>query len=126
MYMDVYKHHFDLFVKGVVIYFAAMGAIAGYVFNDTLNSGTRVAVSSVAGIFSLLAVLACLLSRRWVTIVERHVAMMCHQLGLAPFPFSGARHMTIITAILCGFIALGATANILWLSTAAKVVGRPH
>src|SRR2546425_12803203 len=96
MYMDLYKHHFDLFVKAVVIYFAAMGAIAGYVFNDSLSSGTRVAVSSVAGIVSLLALVACVCSRRWVTTVEQHVTMMCRQLNLVPFPFSGSRHMTMI------------------------------
>src|ERR1035441_1669360 len=96
MYLDVYKHHFDLFVKAVFLYFATMGATAGYVFAGSTTRGAKIAVLLVGAALSLVAECACVVSRRWVVAVDRRVAKFAEELGVESFPFNGARDTTIV------------------------------
>ncbi len=55
--LEVYKHHFDLFLKFNALYLAAVGAMAGYMFTPPATPSVRqslafmIAVASVVGFF---------------------------------------------------------------------------
>ena len=116
MFIDVYKHHFDLFVKTVFLYFAAMGTAAGYVFRTSATPESKMAVCGVAAAVSIVAVVTCIVCQKWVLRLENTVTAMCIQLALLPFPFSGAKTMPILTAVVGGCFALAAIALLISLS----------
>ena len=116
MFIDVYKHHFDLFVKTVFLYFAAMGTAAGYVFRTSATLESKMAVCGVAAAVSIVAVVTCIVCQKWVLRLENTVTAMCIQLALLPFPFSGAKTMPILTAVVGGCFALAAIALLISLS----------
>lgn len=113
MYVDVYKHHFDLFVKGVFLYFAVMGAAAGYVFGSATSRGSRIAVLLMASAISLVAQSACVVSRKWVRAVAMRVEKIAERLNIDAFPFDGAASITVVVQVvttifaLAGLVAVG-------------------
>jgi hypothetical protein len=76
MYVGVYKHHFDLFVKGVFLYLSAVGVIAGE---------SQVVLSAIASIGSVIAMFGCYVSRKWVIALEEAVNNLADQAGTERF-----------------------------------------
>ena len=108
MYLDVYKHHFDLFVKAVFLYFATIGATAGYVFASSTTRGAKISVLLVGAALSVVAECACVVSRRWVMAVDQRVAKFAEELGVESFPFSGARNTTIVVQAVTSVFVVAA------------------
>jgi hypothetical protein len=111
-YLDVYKHHFDLFVKGVFGYFVVVGALTNFAFDEGQPVRRGVLFALTISIASVIAFFSCVISREWVKDLERAVRRITDALSGEPFPFSGAKGilgiMMVISVIFCigGFVEL--------------------
>jgi hypothetical protein len=106
-YLDIYKHHFDLFVKAGAGYLAAVAFVAGLIFSGTAEKHAKavLCVSLCGG--SILAVFGALLSFHWVRCLEREVRTISSELGVGMFPFIGAKLVTwFLAALALLFFAL--------------------
>ncbi|MCL4501003.1 MAG: hypothetical protein M1438_03995 [Deltaproteobacteria bacterium] len=102
MYMDIYKHHFNLFLKGVTIYLVSIGVIAGYIFKGDINIHTQAILSSLFIIESIGAFLCCVFSFRWINTVDKIVRRIILQLNVSvsSFPFGGVKGVILTTAMV--------------------------
>ena len=115
LYLEIYKHHFDLFVKGTVVYLALLGAIAGYIFRAEATLASQAALSLFATAISTLAFVGCLVSGRWVAELEAVIGRIAHSLRVEPFPFSGARMVVRVVEAMCALF-LVASAISVWVT----------
>ena len=91
IYFKIYKQHFDLAVKGFALYLAVLGAVVGFIFGTETGYENRITLIVATIIGSCAAFAAAIVSKRWVLDLEATLNKMTGQLGLVPFPFSGAK-----------------------------------
>jgi len=103
-FADVYKHHFDLYVKGYVVYFGAMGALCGFLYRQDHGAASKLYISFLIPIISIVAFIACVQSRKWVHDLKSAMEKIERELGVESFPFTGALGITFAT--FCGVVAL--------------------
>ncbi len=117
LYMDVYKHHFDLFVKGTAVYLAIVGTVAGLVFKDGTRLPLQVALCIFVMLISCVGGYACYWSDKWVCDLERVIRGMIEELEMEQFPFWGARRVVRLVMLLCILFcaAAGVTATLAYL-----------
>lgn len=102
LYIDVYTRHFDIFLKGVIIYLALLGGVAGFIYHDNVTFGTKVTLSVMASILSLIMFVACLMSRLFLIDLKIIIDEVADELGIRRFPFSGA--MGVILGATAGTV----------------------
>lgn len=90
-YLDIYKQHFDLYFKGIVLYLAGMGALAGFIFRDKASVEIQITLSVLAFLVSGIALAGCFVSKKWVVAMEINVDDLAGRLGARRFPFCGAK-----------------------------------
>lgn len=66
LYLDAYKHHFEIFIKGALIYFGIIGAISSYLFREGINDLTKCALALFIIVISLITALGCWTSLKWL------------------------------------------------------------
>lgn len=110
LYIGIYKHHFDLFIKGLLLYLAVVGASAGFMFRGDVSTQTQLLLASGVAGLSTLAVVGCIVSRRWVRDMDSTVSGITAALGISPLPFSGARRIATLMGVAAG---LGAISGII-------------
>ena len=106
MYVDLYKHHFDLFVKGYVVYLAIIGAVAGFVFRPETDPLTRMLLLAFAVLASVLATAAWVTAIVWSGAFAAEVLVVCRRLGDVRIPMFGTRVILILGTL--GSLALTA------------------
>jgi hypothetical protein len=111
LFLDIYKQHFELFIKSAVVYLAVLGATAGYVFRDGAGRGSQVALSVFIVLLSGLAIFACEVSGRWVRDLEAVADKIADSIQVERFPFSGAKMAIRAVEGLCLLVLLGAALN---------------
>lgn len=66
IYLDIYKHHFELWLKGYIAYLAIIGATAGFVFvKDTPPQMDKFLLMFV-GTVSVISMFAWSVGLKWV------------------------------------------------------------
>jgi hypothetical protein len=82
MYIELYKHHFDLWLKAQALYVAIEGTAAGLIFRTELAIRARMAICLFACICSVFAVLGGIITRRWLFGMEGAISRASALLGL--------------------------------------------
>lgn len=105
LYIDVYTRHLDIFLKGVLLFLALIGGVAGFIYRENASSETQVALSVVACLLSLIMLTVCLKSMRFLIDLKKIVDEIADQLDIRRFPFSGVRGairgITVGAAVFC-------------------------
>ena len=109
-YVDVYCHHFDLYLKATALYLAAVSAMATYMFTG-IGVTMKVALSLLVIVTSLGAVAAGYVSKRWVSNVEEIVTALTVELSIDQFPFSGARGIIHVVMAISGALCIAGLIN---------------
>ena len=112
LHLDVYRNHFELFVKAMGLYFAALGAIGGLMYRDGVSRSSQVAFSALIVSGSIIFLDGCIVSLRWVRDLEVSVRGAEMQLGIKPFPFSGANGVIGVMMVVCVIFALFGVVNL--------------
>jgi hypothetical protein len=117
LYLGVYKHHFELFLKGLALYLAIIGGTAAYLYRDGATRDARVALWLFLFLVSALAIAGCKVSLDWVSAIEGTVTRLSTAIGLEPFPLDGAKGAKgIVTMVMLGAMVVLALATYnLWL-----------
>lgn len=104
-HVSLYKHHFDLFFKALILYLAVVGAVAGYVFRPEIDAMTRAALSLFAFLCSGLAIFGCRLAEAWGANTEVQMARLAQALGIPVIQLSPgqrfARLVRIFAILMC-------------------------
>jgi hypothetical protein len=98
IYVDVYKHHFDLWLKGYVFYLAIIGSTAGFIFGKDTSPDTRRFLMLFVVTVSAVSLIAWFVGLMWAkdfaAAVERVAPANSPPLALKAFQ----------TAIILGFV----------------------
>ena len=114
LYLGLYKHHFELFLKGLALYLGIIGGTAAYVYRDGAATSARVPLSVFVIFVSLLAAGGCMVSLEWVSSMDRIITRLSTAVGLEPFPMRGARGI-VMTVMLGAVVVLLLSSYNLWL-----------
>ncbi|HZF08423.1 MAG TPA: hypothetical protein VFE33_06490 [Thermoanaerobaculia bacterium] len=109
--MEVYKHHFDLFLKAVALYFAIVGAVAGFMYRDSFPLSSQRALSVLIAFLSVVTMMGCWMSFRYVKRLRDLVSALASDLRLKDFPFTGALSVSGLFSWTAGAIAVLALLN---------------
>ena len=115
MNMDLYKHHYDLFIKAVIIFLAFVGALVGYIFQTGTNEMTKCVMSLFIALSSITGFFAGFVSRSWVTSVEKNVTEATAKLGIVMPPVSSAKRIILIGQVLSLLLFLAGIANAIFV-----------
>jgi hypothetical protein len=99
IYIETFRHHFDLFGKGTLAYFMVIGVLCSYLFKTDTNFLTKEFLATFIVIFSLLCSVTCSISHKWVTAVETRANILSSELGMAAFPFTGSKRVVTLVMV---------------------------
>jgi hypothetical protein len=94
-----------------------VGTLAGLTFAKGAPVRQGIVFSTVTSIASVIALFACMISKKWVKDLETALGRITTALAGEPFPFSGAKGildvMMAISIVLCvgGFVELWIVRN---------------
>jgi hypothetical protein len=100
IYIDLYKHHYDLFLKAAGIYLAVVSVLAGYMFRADVNFVTKCALSTIVSIAALIGFLGGRLYKEWLTSTEISVGNISDKLGIAPVVFIQTKKVITIEQVV--------------------------
>ena len=122
--VDTYKHHFDLFVKGWILYFAVIGACASYLSKGDVSDALRGWAAVLIALFSLLGIQRCQPLWQWVHGVEETIAQLSIELGVPPLSLSGTKSVVRTVQACCLAVAVAALGFIIFTVGIAVLFGR--
>jgi hypothetical protein len=102
--IDVYKHHFDLFIKALALYLGTCSIISGFIFQNEVSFELKLVLSILIQLASILVVLGCYISIKWIEDIESIVKSIEDMLDIQHFPFSGAKRVVILMMMVSIFI----------------------
>ena len=108
LYIDLYKHHFDLFLKGYGVYLAIIATAAGFVFRSETEPVARTALLLLVAIVSIAAVIAWSTSFFWARAFGLQVQNLCRELLIPSMPMFGVKVILVIAAVGALIMFLGA------------------
>lgn len=104
--LDLYKHHYELFVKGYILYLGIVSAIATLLFRFVEAPGERRLLSVIAAAISILSIASCALGFRWAQDVDRDVSTLTSRLELPPVPLANSRRFAIVLLVLSSLMLI--------------------
>ncbi len=107
LYVDVYKHHFDLWLKGYVIYLAVVGSAAGLIFRADASPDVRRFLMLFVVTVSAVSLVAWFVGLKWAktfsAALERIAPVNSPPLALKAF------RMCIALGLVGSVVILGGT-----------------
>jgi hypothetical protein len=73
IHVETYRHHFELFVKGMVLHFTVVGAIWSVLYTKDVIGQTRVLPLLLVIVGSCTAIGGCVVSEMWTRRIQKHV-----------------------------------------------------
>ena len=87
IYIDLYKHHFDLFLKASVIYLGVVTGLAVASFRaDELT--IRCSLSIMVSMAAIVGFVAGKLYKDWLASIETTLSHLSDRLGVVPIVFT--------------------------------------
>ena len=130
-YFDVFQHQVDVFVKFSVLFFAAIGTTAGFIYRGESEPTGDVILYGLIAILSIFAGVGCFICRRAVGEFEESVSALENRIPSARavksltsretiYPFSIAKRFLVVDMAICALFALASCAIgiVLWLQAA--------
>ena len=112
IYMETYKDHFSLFIKGMMIYFAILGALTGYIYREGMNQESKYAVSLFIISISVIVMFGCFLSLKWLASIKSLVDEITKAIDYSNFPFFGAKMVGVLSMVAAILFLIGGIISI--------------
>jgi hypothetical protein len=109
LYISLYKHHFDNFVKGISIFLVMVGGLSGLAFSETIPPQLRPLVLWLLALVCVVVLLGAIILWRWVDDFEPLIRELEERLATRALPLWGSR---CVIALTCGFAVLFAVFGI--------------
>lgn len=110
LYVDLYKHHLDWFLKAVVVYLAFAGTAAGIAFKSETNDFIRTLLLAVVAAISIFATASWIAGWRWLIGLEKHLRHMATEAHLEPISLSAAKAVIISVTLGTSTVLVGSIA----------------
>lgn len=110
VYVDLYKHHLDWFLKASVVYLAFAGTAAGIAFKSETTEFIQTLLLAVVAVISIFATASWIAGWRWLTGLERHLQKTATEAHLEPISLSAAKAAIISTTLGSTTVLLGSIA----------------
>jgi hypothetical protein len=107
--LELYKHHYDLGLKGFLFYLGIVSAVATVIFHDEHVSGIKASLMILGAVISGFSAYACWNAASQVTRVEKKINNLARELSLVEIHFEEARkfvYILMLTAIAIGVFFL--------------------
>ncbi len=111
IYIDLYKHHYDLFLKAAGIYLAVVSVLASYIFRADVNFATKCALSIIVSIAAIIGFLGGKLYIEWLTSTEKSVSDISNKLGIVPIVFIQTKKVIAIEQVVSVVLLVGSVLN---------------
>jgi hypothetical protein len=106
LFVDLYKHHFELFVKGFVVYLAIIAGASGIAFGGKVSTRTQQSLLVLVGLTSLCACIAWIVSLVWVARFATLFHELCDRLDVPRLPAFGVKAIVTGAVVLTGIITI--------------------
>ena len=110
IYIDLYKSHFDLFLKASTIYLAVVAGLA-VSSNKADDLPIRCALSVMVSIASIVGFLGGQLYKEWLISVEESIGLLSNKLGVPPIGFIQTKKMIRIEQFVSVLILVASLTN---------------
>jgi hypothetical protein len=104
--LDLYKHHFDLFLKGTGGYIAVLGFVGSAIFREPADGGSRKKMWLIMALASSVGVAGCLIARIWVRSIRGKLDELSGELQVPTPPLHAAEGIVAVTLVLCSIFLL--------------------
>jgi hypothetical protein len=109
-YLAMYQHHYELTVKGMFFYLAAIGAIGSYIFRaDALVLHQRYFMLAMIYL-SCAGIVTCIIALRWWAAMRSAIDCLCRSLNLDYMPLTAPKYILglviIDSLVLIGVAAI--------------------
>lgn len=101
IYVDLYKDHFNLWLKGYAVYLAILGALGTIFFKTGTTTTVKYALCFISIIVSITSGLACTIALKWLVRVRSRIEEVSKILGIEPFPVFGAIGVGLVATVAC-------------------------
>jgi len=112
--LDLYKDHYALFIKGAIVYLAAVAVIAGYMFGPAAKHEHDGYFAAIVIGASAIWLGAALISLRWWHDATTNIDAICNELELSSYPLKQDRSIMISGAAVGLAMIIAMTAYMLW------------
>lgn len=99
--MQMYQHHYELFLKALFFYFAAVGAIGSYVFRPEASAEQQRWFLVTVICTSVASLVGCWISLRWWFAIKGATDRLCAHLELEPLPLFASKYLIALFAVDC-------------------------
>jgi hypothetical protein len=107
LYLELYKHHSDLFLKGMALYLAIAGTLGGFYFSDRVNMQTKRYIAFGVTVGSVVAFAGCIISHRWLKAIDSHMAHLSSLCGFEQIPLFGPKGILVIMLLISLLLVIG-------------------
>lgn len=107
--VELYKHHHDLVAKTATFYFVAVGFVAGYVLRPDITAPARLALAFFVVAASVLCIVGCRMTRRWLVGVEADMWRLLAGTALSHATLFGQGHNSLFLAEAGAWLVLAVT-----------------
>lgn len=107
LYLELYKHHSDLFLKGMALYLAIAGTLSGFYFSDRVNMQTKRYIAFGVTVGSVVAFAGCLISHKWLKAIDAHMAHLSSLSGFEQIPLFGPKGILVIMLLISLLLVIG-------------------
>lgn len=112
MFVDLYKHHFDLWIKGYLVYLGIVGVTAGFLFNKDTTPNARSFLILFLVTVSSISVGAWAVGLVWLRSFDSTLRDLSVRARVPPISLLGFK--AIVFLGLLGAIVITASALLLW------------
>lgn len=110
IYIDLYKHHFDMFLKAAVIYLGVVAGLAALSFNAKTFVG-KCGLAILVSIATVVGFLGGKIYKEWLISTERVLSDISTKLGILPVDFTQTKKMVNIEQSVSVLLLIGSIAN---------------
>jgi hypothetical protein len=115
IYIDIYKHHVELFWKWTASYMAIVSALFAYIFKSGITQEAKHAIPFLLALVCAGIAFGCYSMWRWLTNIENGAKQCVHDTDIKRLPHFLGIDMTFIALVVaCGFSFGFVVMGILW------------
>ena len=104
--VDVYKHHHEFAAKAATFYLVATGFLAGYILRPEVTRAARYVLVGVVVLASILAIVGCHITKRWLDRLTKDVQGMAENIPLSGVDLFAQGRNSLLVAEVAAWVVL--------------------
>jgi len=106
-FIDLYKHHFDLFLKAVAGFLAVLGFIGNGISSPQASQVNRIVLAALMALAAVFGLAGSVIAKRWVRLMREKVQKLCSELEIEEPSMYSAEAIVTVMICLCVVFFIG-------------------